>query len=72
MRQVNRIRHRYLGAVLKQPIGYFDTDASTGARHKPQLAALLAAFHGGTRPLSNSWCPHPNADGAMRAPKTAH
>ncbi|GAB4820940.1 hypothetical protein N2152v2_007986 [Parachlorella kessleri] len=30
VRQVNRIRHRYLGSVLRQDVGYFDTQATSG------------------------------------------
>ena len=30
VRQVNRIRHRYLAAVLRQDVGYFDKEATSG------------------------------------------
>ena len=31
VRQVNCMRHRYLQAVLRQDVGYFDTTATSGA-----------------------------------------
>ncbi len=30
IRQTNRLRQRYLGSVLRQEIGFFDTTATTG------------------------------------------
>ena len=30
VRQVNRMRHRYLAAVLRQDVGYYDTTATSG------------------------------------------
>jgi ATP-binding cassette subfamily B (MDR/TAP) protein 1 len=30
VRQVNRMRHKYLAAVLRQDVGYFDTTATSG------------------------------------------
>ena len=31
VRQVNHMRHKYLAAVLRQDVGYFDTTATSGA-----------------------------------------
>jgi len=30
VRQVNHMRHKYLAAVLRQDVGYFDTTATSG------------------------------------------
>ena len=30
VRQVNRMRHRYLAGVLRQDVGYFDKEATSG------------------------------------------
>lgn len=68
VRQVNRMRGRYLAAVLRQDVGYFDTTATSGA---PLCrSAVLACMCGQAGEASRSsvlaahaacalrpWCP---------------
>ena len=46
-RQANRIRQRYLSAVMRQEIAFFDTQATTGGGRRPagQLPACRRGVH---------------------------
>ncbi len=44
VRQVNHMRHKYLAAVLRQDVGYFDTTATSGAAAGTGAVAGMDGF----------------------------